>query len=135
MCEYKQIVETSVLEHFSNFWNVNDLLYLVLNIFVLSCNMNDLIPLNTQRVMSAVAAVCLWMKVLDWLRLFDRTAFFISLYTQTIKGITSFLIIMSVWYMTFGTAFYIINLNREKGSDGDLVPAITPIWAINAFEN
>lgn len=135
MCEYKQIVETSVLEHFSNFWNVNDLLYLVLNIFVLSCNMNELIPLNIQRVMSAVAAVCLWMKVLDWLRLFDRTAFFISLYTQTIKGITSFLIIMSVWYMTFGTAFYIINLNREKGSDGDLVPAITPIWAINAFEN
>ena len=97
--------------------------------------MNNLMPIKIQRVFSALAAVCLWMKVLDWLRLFDSTAFFISLYQQTIKGIQSFLIIMAVWYMTFGTAFYIINLNRVAGSDADLVPAITPFWFFNAFEN
>ena len=73
------------------------------------------------------------MKVLDWLRLFDATAFFIALSNQTIKEIGSFLIIMFVWYMTFGTAFYIINLNRS--GDGIIVPDITPFWFFNAFEN
>ena len=92
-------------------------------------------PINIQRIFSAIAAVCLWMKVLDWLRLFDRTAFFIALYQETIKGVASFLIIMSVWYMTFGTAFYIINLNRVDGGNADLVPSITPLWFVNAFEN
>ena len=136
MCEYTQIMNAeSVKKHFSVYWNVNDLLYLILNLIVLTTNANSLMPINIQRMFSAVAAVCLWMKVLDWLRLFDSTAFFIALYQETIKGVTSFLIIMSVWYMTFGTAFYIINLNRVQGGPADLVPSITPLWFINVFEN
>ena len=42
------------------------------------------------------------------------------------------MIIMFVWYMTFGTAFYIINLNRH---DNSLVPDISSFWAFDAFEN
>ena len=63
----------------------------------------------------------------------DATAFFIALSNQTIKEIGSFLIIMFVWYMTFGTAFYIINLNRS--GDGIIVPDLTPFWFFDAFEN
>lgn len=42
------------------------------------------------------------------------------------------MIIMGVWYMTFGTAFYIINMNRP---DNSLVPDISGLWVFDAFEN
>ena len=50
---------------------------------------------------------------------------------DTIFSVQYFMIIMGVWYMTFGTAFYIINLNRNND---DLVPDISPFWAWDAFE-
>ena len=51
---------------------------------------------------------------------------------DTIFSVKYFMIIMSVWYMTFGTAFYIINLNRP---DNSLVPDISGLWFFDAFEN
>ena len=46
ICEYVQIREaSSIREHFSNYWNMNDLCYLVLNITVMSCNMFDSVSL------------------------------------------------------------------------------------------
>ena len=50
------------------------------------------------------------------------------------SGILSFLIIMIVWYMTFGTAFYIVNLSRVT-EDGKFIDDITGIWFIDAFES
>ena len=44
----------------------------------------------------------------------------------------SFLIIMFVWYMTFGTAFYIVNLSRYT-DDGAIIDKITGIWFLDAF--
>ena len=50
---------------------------------------------------------------------------------ETIISVQYFMIIMVVWYMTFGTAFYMINLNRNNN---DLVPDISNFWAFDAFE-
>ena len=63
--------------------------------------------------MAAIASISIWIKLLDWLRLFDRTAFFVSLTENTVRSIGWFLVIMALWYMTFGTAFYIVNMSRK----------------------
>ena len=72
----------------------------------------------------------IWFKVFDWLRLFSGTAFFIQLVAETLKSIRYFLIILVVWYMLFGTAFYIISFNQ--GTD-EVVPDISSIWVFDAF--
>ena len=122
MIEYTQIKNANLRDHYRDFWNLNDLAYLTLNIIVVFSNLHNLMDVSYQRVLAAWSAIGLWMKVLDWLRLFDATAFFISLYEQTIRAIASFMLVMLTWWMTFGTAFYIINLNRAPGSAGDMVP-------------
>ena len=58
---------------------MNDLIYLILNSIVLIVNMLDLIDMYDQRTIAAISVCFLWFKVFDWLRLFDTTAFFISL--------------------------------------------------------
>ena len=59
------------------------------------------------------------LKMLDWLRLFNSTAFFVGLITETIYDIRWFFLIMVIWYMTFGTAFYILNLQRTDEPEVD----------------
>ena len=71
---------------------------------------------------------------MDWLRLFDSTAFFIRLMMQTIASTRFFMIIMIIWYMTFGTAFYILNLS-SKSDDDDFVPDMFGVWFLDAFSS
>ena len=80
--------------HFGTFWNYNDMLYLILNVTILISKHFSLIAIEKQRYMAAIASVSIWLKLLDWLRLFDNTAFFVALIRQTISGISWFLIIM-----------------------------------------
>ena len=118
--------------HFRNFWNVNDIVYLFLNIIIIFVNVTETVSIYHQRMIASIAVISIWLKVLDWLRLFDTTAFFVALIKRTITGMTSFLIIMFVWYMTFGTAFYIVNLSRYT-DDGAIIDKITGIWFLDAF--
>lgn len=86
---------------------------------------------DQQRVIAAVSACFIWFKVLDWLRLFDATAFYISLMEETIDSTKFFMIIMGIWYMCFGTAFYIMNFSHSE----EIVPTITGIWVLDSFES
>ena len=125
-------------EYFTDYWNINDLVYLILNTLVLICNFLSLIPLYNQRVFAAISVCFLWFKVFDWLRLFDTTAFFISLILDTIYDIRSFLMILFICYMMFGSAFYILNMNRvgvadAEGQSAEIVPDISGFWVFDAF--
>ena len=63
-------------------------------------------------MISAVCVLFLWFKVIDWLRLFDSTSFYIGLILDTIQCIKPFMIILVVWYLMFGSAIYLLNYNR-----------------------
>ena len=53
----------------------------------------------------------MWIKVLEWLRLFDSTAFFFLLFEKTLQDMKHFVIFLLIWYMMFGTAVYILNFS------------------------
>ena len=119
---------------------MNDLVYLILNTFVLTSNLIGLISIESQRTLAAISVCFLWFKVFDWLRLFDTTAFFISLIQNTVYDIRSFLLILFICYMMFGSAFYILNMNRlgvtdEEGESAEIVPNISTFWVFDAFYN
>ena len=73
--------------------------------------------------------------MLDWLRLFDQTAFFIKLIFSTISGINYFVIIMFIWYMLFGTAFYLLNLSRVDDEEASVIDHISDIWIFDSFQS
>ena len=51
---------------------------------------------------------------------------------DTLYSIRHFLIILFVWYMMFGSAFFILNWNRH-GDDDELVPNLFGFWLLDAF--
>ena len=135
--EVRQLVKSSgwvLTKHFDNFWNYNDLVYLLLNTFLMIANVSGRISIEHQRTVAAIASISIWIKLLDWLRLFDRTAFFVALTVSTLRSIGWFLVIMLLWYMTFGTAFYIVNMSRKTDS-GQFIDGITGLWILDAFES
>ena len=86
----------------------------------------------------------MFIKVIDWLRLFSPTALYINLMTATILEIRYFMIIMFIWYMAFGTVFYYINIIRGEEPLVDeynhehevsIVPKIYNFWVLDAFVN
>ena len=127
------------MRYFTNYWNLIDLVYLTLNLYVIVSNFLgaffDFGDITTARVVASVSAIFLWSKVLDWLRLFDGTAFYIFLIEITVRDIGSFLIIMLISYMMYGTAFYLLNLNRSE--DSALIAELAPFyaWPLNVFVN
>ena len=119
-------------EYFLSVWNMNDLIYLALNTLVmLSSITGNLIPLDVERNFAAISIICLWFKVYDWLRLFNDTAFFVRLIEETFLSIKSFLIVIFVFFMMFGSAFYVINMNLAD--ELSVMPNFSHFWFINAF--
>ena len=58
---------------------------LILTAFVIAASLpqNPLIALETLRPVASVASCALLVKVFDWLRLFESTAFYIKLMQET----------------------------------------------------
>ena len=73
------------------------------------------------------------MKALDWLRLFDKTAFYIDLIAKTLKSTTEFIIIMIVLYMMFGSFIYIMNLGLPPKEA--IMNSIFDFWILDAFQS
>ena len=64
--------------------------------------------------MAAIASCTLMLKVFDWLRLFEKTAFYILLVEETLKDVSSFLILLVTALMMFGVPMVMLNLNRDN---------------------
>ena len=124
--------QETALDYFDSVWNFNDITYLLINLIVMLSNIaGDVIPLEKERNFAAISIICLWVKVFDWLRLFDETAFFIRLIEETFMSIRSFVFVIFVFYMMFGSAFYVINMNLDD--ELSVVPNFSHFWFINAF--
>ena len=89
-------------------------------VFILAINSHKqfrLLALKNQVVMAALATFCICLKFFDWLRLFDRTSFYINLIGMTLKEIGFFLILFIASFLRFGLPLMILNINSEKGSE------------------
>jgi len=93
----------------------------------------DLVPIEWLRIMAAIASFCMLAKVFDWLRLFEETAFYILLMSETLKDISSFLILLLTALMMFGVPMIMLNLNRS--ADASVVESTFGPWVFNMFLN
>jgi len=83
--------------------------------------------------MAAIASCTLMMKVFDWLRLFEQTAFYILLVEETMRDVSSFLILLTTALMMFGVPMVMLNLNRLE--DNSVVDEPFGFWGINMLLN
>lgn len=84
-------------------------------------------------ILSALIAIMMWLKMLDWLRVFDETAFFIKLIGRTMIDILPFFVIFFIFIFMFGSSLYILNMNRQE--DHEIIDATFDGWLLNTFIN
>ena len=76
----------------------------------------------------------IWIKVLDWLRLFEKTSFYIKLIIETVYDIGYFMIIFIAALFMFGNTMYMLQLNKDADSS-DIVTATFGHFMIDSLYN
>ena len=71
------------------------------------------------------------MKLFDWMRLFNKTAHYITLIKETLNDSWSFLIILIANLMLFGVPMHIIDFNREQ--ENRIIQGDFQNWIVNDF--
>ena len=66
------------------------------------------------RIIAAITVFLLWIKVFYWMRLFESTAYFINLISQTIADIKIFLYLVLIVVIAFANVFFILNNNTAS---------------------
>ena len=72
--------------------------------------------------------------MLDWLRLFDKTSFYIRLIQETISDILYFMIIFVAALWMFGNTMYMLQLNKDSDAD-DIVTGTFGHFMIDSLYN
>ena len=73
--------------------------------------------------------------VIDWLRLFDVTSFYVTLITRTVYDIAYFGLILTVMIIFIGSATYMLQLNAEDGEESSIVAPIFESFIIDSILN
>ena len=91
--------------------NIADLFQFFANFLFLTTSLLDLQLLedNKQRATSSFIMVIMWLKMFDWLRMFDNASKYVSLIYQTIADILPFFGIFLILLYTFGSAMFILD--------------------------
>lgn len=66
------------------------------------------------RIVAALASSTIMLKVFDWLRLLEKTSFFIFLLERTLIDSFYFLLLFAVALAMFGFPMFILNKNRTE---------------------
>ena len=125
------------IEHFYSLWNWVDLVGLGGNLFIIIVGVfNDgetIISIESIRVLASIVSLCIFVKLFDWLRLFESTAFYILLVGETLSDIQAFMIILLCTLLAFGVPMYMLNMNRDD--DNAVIDSTFGFWGINVLLN
>ena len=68
------------------------------------------VEVQTMRYLCAGAIALMWFRLIKWMRLFDATAFYSRLLTQTLSDIVNFLLLFLLVLGLFSNVLYIFNV-------------------------
>ena len=110
------------------------MVYIILDLVVMFMSLlGGSESIEEQRGIAAISGFFLWLKVFEWLRLFEGTAFEISLIYKTLVSIQYFMVIMIVIYMMFGTAIYFLSLGVPE--ENEIMPSYFGFWPLDTFQS
>ena len=86
--------------------------------------------------MAAIANAFLMVQLYYWLRLFDKTAFFVRLITQTIHKIRYFLLLFVIALALFGLPLNMLNQQRFRyEEDTQIIREQLGFWLLDVLYN
>ena len=133
VAEWVQLQEVGVYNYFTSFWNLVDLGIVILStLFCMESyrqEENWFLDRNQMAIIAGATTILLLSKMTGFLRLFDKTAFYLRLIVDTIKGTKQFLGLWILAIMVFGFLPYYLNLVRlDKPIDDFVYKASTQVW-------
>jgi len=100
--------------YLTSFWNIVDISSIVFNytllIMVLSENQNN----NVENAFAGFAVFLLWVRLFYLLRVFESTAYLVSMITAIIIDMKYFMLALLVAILAFGNAYFILGRNSEE---------------------
>ena len=122
-----QLIQSPI--NYFNIYNLVDSISLLLNLVII---LDDTMSLKTfkgfDHLLGAVSVFLMWFKLLQFLRLFDVTSYYIRLIIATLKEIMYFLLVFVVICLMFGNALYVINIPRDIAGNDDTNLIGSPIF-------
>lgn len=110
--------------YFSQTWNCIDAMSISLNLSFLSLSALSQIKeawiIEESQLLSigAYATFFMWCKMFYWMRLFESTAYYVTLIVQTITDCMTFMLMILIILLAFGNFFMVINQNMDGREDG-----------------
>ena len=104
------------LDYFKSLYNYIDLLQYLGTIYVVVSNMigYDESSMLLKRDLCAFVLISQGIKVIvDWLRLFDNTSFYVTLIIRTFVDVAYFLLILLILLIYAGNAMYMLDLSKD----------------------
>ncbi len=123
-------------EYFTDgIWNYIDMVNLFLTAFVIVTSFESfaVLPIENLRALAAIGSCALIIKIFDWLRLFEKTAFFVLLLSETLYDIRYFITLIFVSLIMFGIPMVILNNNR--GPENQVLDGPFEIWILDMLMN
>lgn len=87
------------------------------------------VPFEVLRVMAAFGSCFTLLKLFDWLRLFEETAFYVLLVQETIKDIKYFILLLITTLMMFGVPLLMLDAN--SADDKELIDKSYNMWLLD----
>ena len=107
------------MRYFTYIWNQIDCIGLVLVFIILlgSGFKGDLISYESLRILAAFGSQLVLIKLFDWLRIFDGTAFYVLLIWETIYDIRYFFLLLLITLTVFGIPLIILDGGSADGKE------------------
>ena len=90
-----------------------------------------MIPVESLRVFAAFASLFTLAKLFDWLRLFEKTGFYVKLVGETLNDIKYFILLLLTTLVMFGVP--VVMLDASSSEDKDLMEKVFNFWLLDLF--
>ena len=115
-----------MIDHYKDLWSLLDEIHLTLNfIIIISCLPNEpMINIQVLRILAAFAMCATLGKGYDWMRLFEKTSFYILLIEETIVDVSPFLLLLVISLLMFGFPMIMLDL-LDTEEDSNLIERLS----------
>ena len=123
------------INYLCSFWNYIDMtgLLLVLLIVLVTGLRLDWFSLEALRVLAAFASCLTLLKLFDWLRLFEQTAFYVLLVGVTLRDVRYFILLLLTTLMMFGIPLVMLDASSYEGKE--LIDPAFNFWLFDLMYN
>tara|TARA_B110000285_G_C14866257_1_gene486998 strand:+ start:63 stop:497 length:435 start_codon:yes stop_codon:yes gene_type:complete len=116
--EYRQIKFKGAKDYFGDAWNFFDIAFLnTCSFYLLTVNYYvidrkfDFFWVFKLRLVGGISCFLIWTKMFYWMRIFSKTAHFVTLIARTLSDIKVFCLMLTIILLAFSNFFFTINNN------------------------